>query len=58
MKIVRTSSKSDDITYGGVEPEGIRLYRGSPFVAWAKSMYSFPSTSQTNAPLALSTHKK
>jgi 2-keto-4-pentenoate hydratase/2-oxohepta-3-ene-1,7-dioic acid hydratase in catechol pathway len=34
MKIVRTSSKKDDITYGGVEPEGIRLYRGSPFVAW------------------------
>jgi 2-keto-4-pentenoate hydratase/2-oxohepta-3-ene-1,7-dioic acid hydratase in catechol pathway len=34
MKIVRTRSTGDDITYGGVEPEGIRLYRGSPFVAW------------------------
>lgn len=34
MKIVRTRSSGDDITYGGVEPEGIRLYRGSPFVAW------------------------
>lgn len=34
MKIVRTRSERDDITYGGVEPEGIRLYRGSPFVAW------------------------
>lgn len=34
MKIVRTRSAGDDITYGGVEPEGIRLYRGSPFVAW------------------------
>ncbi len=34
MKIVRVDSATDDITYGGVEPEGIRLYRGSPFVAW------------------------
>ncbi|NOX21640.1 MAG: fumarylacetoacetate hydrolase family protein [Actinobacteria bacterium] len=34
MKIVRVDTKTDDITYGGVEPEGIRLYRGSPFVAW------------------------
>jgi 2-keto-4-pentenoate hydratase/2-oxohepta-3-ene-1,7-dioic acid hydratase in catechol pathway len=34
VKIVRTRSSSDDISYGGVEPEGIRLYRGSPFVAW------------------------
>ncbi len=34
MKIVRTRSEGDEITYGGVEPEGIRLYRGSPFVAW------------------------
>lgn len=34
MKIVRTRSSSDEISYGGVEPEGIRLYRGSPFVAW------------------------
>ncbi len=34
MKIVRVDTEVDDITYGGVEPEGIRLYRGSPFVAW------------------------
>ncbi|MFQ5554830.1 MAG: fumarylacetoacetate hydrolase family protein [Acidimicrobiia bacterium] len=34
MKIVRVDSEVDDITYGGVEPEGIRLYRGSPFIAW------------------------
>ena len=34
MKIVRVDSKVDDITYGAVEPEGIRLHLGSPFVAW------------------------
>ena len=34
MKIVRTRAASDEISYGGVEPEGIRLYRDSPFVAW------------------------
>lgn len=34
MKIVRVASEVDDITYGAVEPEGIRLYRGTPFVAW------------------------
>ena len=34
MKIVRVDSSVDDITYGAVEPEGIRLYRGSPFIAW------------------------
>jgi len=34
MKIVRVDSEVDDITYGAVEPEGIRLYRGTPFVAW------------------------
>ncbi len=34
MKIVRVDTSVDDITYGAVEPEGIRLYRGSPFVAW------------------------
>jgi 2-keto-4-pentenoate hydratase/2-oxohepta-3-ene-1,7-dioic acid hydratase in catechol pathway len=32
MKIVRV--QADDIAYGGVEEEGIRLYRGTPFVAW------------------------
>jgi 2-keto-4-pentenoate hydratase/2-oxohepta-3-ene-1,7-dioic acid hydratase in catechol pathway len=34
MKIVRVDSAVDDITYGAVEPEGIRLHRGSPFIAW------------------------
>ena len=34
MKIVRVDTDVDDITYGSVEPEGIRLYRGTPFVAW------------------------
>ncbi|MDH3607193.1 MAG: fumarylacetoacetate hydrolase family protein [Acidimicrobiia bacterium] len=34
MKIVRARTDDDEISYGGVEPEGIRLYRGSPFVAW------------------------
>lgn len=34
MKIVRVDSAGDDIAYGAVEPEGIRLHRGSPFVAW------------------------
>ncbi len=34
MKIVRVDSDVDDITYGAVEPDGIRLHRGTPFVAW------------------------
>jgi 2-keto-4-pentenoate hydratase/2-oxohepta-3-ene-1,7-dioic acid hydratase in catechol pathway len=34
VKIVRVQTEVDDITYGAVEPEGIRLHRGSPFVAW------------------------
>jgi 2-keto-4-pentenoate hydratase/2-oxohepta-3-ene-1,7-dioic acid hydratase in catechol pathway len=34
MKIVRVDSEVDDITYGAVEPEGIRLHRGTPLVAW------------------------
>lgn len=34
MKIVRVDTDVDDITYGVVEPEGIRLYRGTPFDAW------------------------
>lgn len=34
MKIVRVDSRVDDITYGAVEPEGIRLHLGSPFIAW------------------------
>jgi 2-keto-4-pentenoate hydratase/2-oxohepta-3-ene-1,7-dioic acid hydratase in catechol pathway len=34
MKIVRVRSGGEDITYGAAEEEGIRLYRGTPFVAW------------------------
>mgnify|MGYP001498217429 CR=1 FL=1 len=34
MKIVRIDTSVDDIAYGVVEPEGIRLHRGTPFVAW------------------------
>jgi len=32
VKIVRL--QADDISYGAVEEDGIRLYRGTPFVAW------------------------
>ena len=34
MKIVRVRIGKDEIAYGAVEPEGIRIYRGTPFVAW------------------------
>jgi len=34
VKIVRVDTDVDDITYGSVEPEGIRLHRGTPFIAW------------------------
>ncbi len=34
MKIVRVHSEVDDIAYGSVDEDGIRLHRGSPFVAW------------------------
>ncbi len=34
MKIVRVDTDVDDITYGAVESDGIRLHRGTPFVAW------------------------
>lgn len=34
MKIVRVDSDVDDITYGAVEPEGVRLHMGTPLVAW------------------------
>ena len=33
MKIVRMQT-DEGIRYGGVEPEGIRIYDGTPFVAW------------------------
>jgi 2-keto-4-pentenoate hydratase/2-oxohepta-3-ene-1,7-dioic acid hydratase in catechol pathway len=34
MKIVRIRLSGDEIAYGAVEPEGIRVHRGTPFVAW------------------------
>ena len=34
MKIVRVRLAGDEIAYGAVELEGIRVHRGSPFVAW------------------------
>ena len=33
MKIVRMQTP-EGIRYGGVEPEGLRIYDGTPFVAW------------------------
>jgi 2-keto-4-pentenoate hydratase/2-oxohepta-3-ene-1,7-dioic acid hydratase in catechol pathway len=34
MKIVRVRLADDEIAYGAVEPEGIQIHRGTPFVAW------------------------
>jgi 2-keto-4-pentenoate hydratase/2-oxohepta-3-ene-1,7-dioic acid hydratase in catechol pathway len=34
MKIVRIRTADDDIAYGAVEPEGIQVHQGTPFVAW------------------------
>jgi 2-keto-4-pentenoate hydratase/2-oxohepta-3-ene-1,7-dioic acid hydratase in catechol pathway len=34
MKIVRIRLADEEIAYGAVEPEGIRVHRGTPFVAW------------------------
>jgi 2-keto-4-pentenoate hydratase/2-oxohepta-3-ene-1,7-dioic acid hydratase in catechol pathway len=34
MKIVRVRLSGDEIAYGAVEPEGIRVHQGTPFVAW------------------------
>ena len=34
MKIVRIRLPGDEIAYGVAEPEGIRVHRGTPFVAW------------------------
>ena len=44
MKIVRVDAEADDITYGTVEPDGIRLYHGSPFVQWERSETILPIT--------------
>ncbi|HSQ37671.1 MAG TPA: fumarylacetoacetate hydrolase family protein [Acidimicrobiia bacterium] len=34
MKIVRIRLADEEIAYGAVEPEGIRVHQGTPFVAW------------------------
>ncbi len=34
MKIVRVRLPGDEIAYGAAELEGIRVFRGTPFVAW------------------------
>ena len=44
MKIVRIDAEADDITYGTVEPDGIRLYHGSPFYQWERSETVLPIT--------------
>ena len=44
MKIVRIDAEADDITYGAVEPDGIRLFHGSPFFQWERSETVLPIT--------------
>ncbi len=44
MKIVRIDAEANDITYGAVELEGIRLYHGSPFFQWERSETVLPIT--------------
>lgn len=44
MKIVRIDADPGDITYGTVEPDGIRLYHGSPFVQWERTETVLPIT--------------
>jgi 2-keto-4-pentenoate hydratase/2-oxohepta-3-ene-1,7-dioic acid hydratase in catechol pathway len=44
MKIVRIDAEANDITYGTVEPDGIRLYHGSPFFQWERSETVLPIT--------------
>lgn len=44
MKIVRIDADAEDITYGTVEPDGIRLYHGSPFFQWERSETVLPIT--------------
>ncbi len=43
MKIVRLRT-DEGIAYGGVEPEGIRVHQGSPFVAWEPTEVVVPFT--------------
>jgi 2-keto-4-pentenoate hydratase/2-oxohepta-3-ene-1,7-dioic acid hydratase in catechol pathway len=47
MKIVRIDAEAEDITYGTVEPDGIRLYHGSPLFQWERSETVLPITKVT-----------
>jgi 2-keto-4-pentenoate hydratase/2-oxohepta-3-ene-1,7-dioic acid hydratase in catechol pathway len=52
MKIVRIRLPDDEIVYGGVEEEGIRVHRGTPFVAWEPTETLVPfSEAQLLAPV-------
>jgi 2-keto-4-pentenoate hydratase/2-oxohepta-3-ene-1,7-dioic acid hydratase in catechol pathway len=42
VKIVRVRLSGDEIAYGAVEPEGIRVHHGTPFVAWEPSESVIP----------------
>jgi 2-keto-4-pentenoate hydratase/2-oxohepta-3-ene-1,7-dioic acid hydratase in catechol pathway len=42
MKIVRVKLGDDEIAYGAVEAEGVRVHLGSPFVAWEPTESLFP----------------
>lgn len=42
MKIVRIRTSAEEIAYGAVEPEGIRVHHGSPFVAWEPTEVLIP----------------
>ncbi|NQV05116.1 fumarylacetoacetate hydrolase family protein [bacterium] len=44
MKIVRVRIAGDEIAYGAVEEEGIRVHVGSPFVAWEPTEAIIPFT--------------
>ncbi len=44
MKIVRIRLPGDEIAYGAVEPEGIRVHQGTPFVAWEPTEALIPFT--------------
>jgi len=42
MKIVRVRLDDGEIAYGAVEPEGIRVHQGSPFIAWEPTEVLMP----------------
>ena len=44
MKIVRVRLDDGEIAYGAVEQEGIRVHRGTPFVAWEPTEALLPFT--------------